>query len=441
MSRVTPLENPITIELDGRPLPARAGEPVAASVIAHGELLFARSPKYHRPRGPFCMSGSCSQCLMRVDGVPNVPTCRVPAREGLRLERQNAVPDARVDLLRATDFVFQQWFNHHEFLTGLPLAEAVLVKVARQLSGLGILPKHPSPPRPAARFERLGTVIVGGGPAGLAVARRLEEAGHDYRVFDREHELGGRLLWGAEDTQETQDTQDTQDPHGPNWTPPADRSRLGSLVVGLFADDGFPFLAVLGGGHLTLVQYERIVLALGGHPVLPTFPNNDLPGVMAGRAVSALVRRHRVLPGKVIACLGEPTEAAALGRLVTAAGGTAIAVGAEIVRAHGLRRVEGVTVVDGGAPVKHSCEVIALCGPVGASFELARAAGATIRWDERSHLFVVEADELGRTCAPGVWVAGEQCGPMSPKAAAEHGARVGGSVLTGASCRSVGGWE
>ncbi len=420
MSRITPLEHPVTIELDGRPIRAREGEPVAASLVAQGELLFARSPKYHRPRGPFCLSGGCSQCLMRVDGVPNVPTCRVPAREGLRLERQNAMPDARIDLLRATDFVFQQWFNHHEFLTGLPIAEAVLVKVARQLSGLGVLPERPAPSRRAARFERLGTVIVGGGPAGLAVARRLEDAGHLYHLFEREQELGGRLVWSAEDTE------------GPRWTPPASRARLGALVVGLFADDGSPFLAVVEGGGLTLVHFERLVLTLGAHPVLPTFPNNDLPGVMASRAVSTLVRRHGVLPGKVIACVGEPTEAKALARVVTAAGGTAIAVGAEVVRAHGLRRVEAVTTIDQGTTSKQRCEVIAVCGPAGASFELARAAGATIRWDERSHTFVVDSDELGRTGVPGLWVAGEQRGPQSSQSAAEEGTRVGGSVLEGA---------
>ena len=423
MSRVTPLKDPITIELDGRALSAREGEPVAAALIAHGELLFARSPKYHRPRGPFCMSGGCSQCLMRVDGVPNVPTCRVPARDGMRLERQNAVPGARIDLLRATDFVFQQWFNHHEFLTGLPIAEAVLVKVARQLSGLGVLPAGPGAPRPQARLERLGTVIVGAGPSGLAVARRLEEAGRDYRLFEREAVPGGRLLSGAGE-------------EAPSWVPPAERARYGALVVGLFADEGSPFLAVIEGGGLVLVQYERLVLATGGHPVLPTFPNNDLPGVMAGRAVGALLRRHGVLPGKSIACLGEADEAAALARLVTHAGGEAFAVGHEVVRAHGLRRVEAVTTRalvgdERSLAVKHRCDIIALCGPVGPSFELAAAAGAKTRWDERSHLFVVQADERGHTGVPGLFVAGELLGPRSSREAAASGVSSAEAILEG----------
>ncbi|HVE84903.1 MAG TPA: 2Fe-2S iron-sulfur cluster-binding protein, partial [Myxococcales bacterium] len=40
----------ITVELDGEPLPAFDGEPVALSLLAAGETVFARSIKYHRPR-------------------------------------------------------------------------------------------------------------------------------------------------------------------------------------------------------------------------------------------------------------------------------------------------------------------------------------------------------------------------------------------------------
>ncbi|MBL8909637.1 MAG: (2Fe-2S)-binding protein, partial [Archangium sp.] len=139
MPRINPLESPVTIELEGEQFQARAGEPIASALIAKGETIFSRSPKYHRPRGPFCMTGSCAHCLMRVDGVPNVPTCRVPVKAGMRIERQNAMPDARLDVFRANDFVFRDWFNHHEFLAGIPIVENVLQKIARQLAGLGVL--------------------------------------------------------------------------------------------------------------------------------------------------------------------------------------------------------------------------------------------------------------------------------------------------------------
>ena len=72
MPRLDSTPTDISVELDGQLVPAKAGEPVACSLWAAGEKVFSRSIKYHRPRGPFCFSGACSQCLMRVDGVPNV---------------------------------------------------------------------------------------------------------------------------------------------------------------------------------------------------------------------------------------------------------------------------------------------------------------------------------------------------------------------------------
>ncbi|HZY04230.1 MAG TPA: (2Fe-2S)-binding protein, partial [Anaeromyxobacteraceae bacterium] len=64
------------IAVDGMPVPARAGESVALALLAAGRPLLSRSPKYHRPRGAFCLAGSCGGCLVRVEGQPNVRACR-----------------------------------------------------------------------------------------------------------------------------------------------------------------------------------------------------------------------------------------------------------------------------------------------------------------------------------------------------------------------------
>ncbi|MCC6336388.1 MAG: (2Fe-2S)-binding protein [Myxococcales bacterium] len=418
--RLSPLTAPITLDLDGETIPAREGEPVAASLIAAGELLFSRSPKYHRPRGPFCLSGACSHCLMRVDGVPNVPTCRVPARAGMHLERQNALPDARVDLLRAADFVFRSWFNHHEFLAGVPIAEDVLQRVARKLSGLGVLPEKPAPGRAPAVKEEHEVVIAGAGAAGLAAAKRLAERGVTHTLFEREREVGGRLLLGL-------------DPDAPAvWQPASDRLRAGALVVGLFADEARPFLVTVEKDRVHVIFYRALILALGGQPFLPTFPNNDLPGVMADRAVAALIRRHEVLPGKTIACVGDPAAAEALSSVVRKAGGHPVAVGAEPLRAHGLRQVDAVTVRTGDREEKVRCDVIAVCGCTAPSFELARAGGAKVAWEPRAKTFVVEADGQGRTANASLFVAGELTGPKSAGQAAASGVAAAEAIAGGA---------
>jgi sarcosine oxidase, subunit alpha len=420
MPRFSPVDVTVTIELDGDQLQAREGEPVACALIANDELIFSRSPKYHRPRGPFCMTGACSHCLMRVDGIPNVATCRVPVKSGMRLERQNALPDARVDLLRANDFVFRDWFNHHEFMAGWPIAEQVLLKIARQLSGLGVLPERAAEAREPAIIEEHELVVVGAGAAGLAAAKQLSSRGVKYVLFERDDHVGGRLLCGAEAGQPAP------------WNAPA---RLGAEVVGLFADDGRPFLAVIEKQRLHLVFYKRLLLTVGGHPILPTFPNNDLPGVMAGRAVSTLIRRHGVLPGKRVACVGDLDEARSLADLVKGAGGEAIAVGAQVERAHGLRAVNAVTVKPGG---KVSCDIIAVCAPPSPAFELARAGGAQVVWNPKAGLFVVQADARGQTANAALFVAGEMRGPMSSAAAAEQGLAAGDALAGSAVGSAVG---
>jgi sarcosine oxidase, subunit alpha len=404
MPRINPLERAVTIELDGEQLPAREGEPVAVALVAAGVKIFSRSPKYHRPRGPFCLVGGCAHCLMRVDGVPNVPTCQIPVTPGMRLERQNAMPDARLDFLRINDFVFRDWFNHHEFLAGVPIAEGVLQKIARHLSGLGVLADKAAAEREPAVVEAHDLVVVGAGAAGLAAIHHLTERGVPHVVFERDQLVGGRLMNAAE--------------HGQPVVRPAPHARLNATVVGLYSDAGRPFLAVLQQHRLHLIFYRRALLALGGHAPLPTFPNNDLPGVMSGRAVALLLRRHGVLAGRTVACTGDPVEARALAELIRSSGGEAIAIGESVLKAHGLRCVDAVTTEPGG---RQPCDVIAVCHPVSPAFELARAAGATVSWAAEARCFVVDTDGRGQTANPSVFVAGEMRGPMSSAAAAEQG--------------------
>ncbi|MEZ4375267.1 MAG: 2Fe-2S iron-sulfur cluster-binding protein, partial [Polyangiaceae bacterium] len=57
--RIRSLTKPVRVFHDGHALEAEAGEPVAISLIGAGRLLLARSPKLHRPRGPYCLRAAC----------------------------------------------------------------------------------------------------------------------------------------------------------------------------------------------------------------------------------------------------------------------------------------------------------------------------------------------------------------------------------------------
>src|SRR5260370_914834 len=96
-------EQALTITFDGRDIPALAGQSIAAALHVAGVRIFTRSFKYHRPRGLLCLTGDCPNCLMQVDGKPNVRTCIEPARQGQVVCHQNAWPSLTFDVLNVFD--------------------------------------------------------------------------------------------------------------------------------------------------------------------------------------------------------------------------------------------------------------------------------------------------------------------------------------------------
>ncbi len=78
----------ITIEVDGQPIPAFEGEPIAAALLAAGYQVFRYTVKNKEPRGIFCAIGRCTDCVMTVDGRPNVRTCVTPAVDGMKVQTQ-----------------------------------------------------------------------------------------------------------------------------------------------------------------------------------------------------------------------------------------------------------------------------------------------------------------------------------------------------------------
>lgn len=418
MRRLDAVQPDTSIELDGQPIPARTGENAACAVLAAGETVFSRSSKYHRPRGPWCLTGGCAHCLMRVDGVPNIPVCQTAVHPGMRLERQNAFPSARVDLFSATDWLFPRGINHHELFAGVPIAEQVMTRVARQLAGLGTLPDTPAPERAPAEVLLCERVIVGAGAAGLAAAQIFEEAKAPYLIIEREGFVGGRLVVAPEEF------------GAPGlWTPPAERVRLRSTAIGVFEDEHGRFLAVSDGARLTQIYAAQLLLAHGGQPQLVAFENNDLPGIFAGRAVSRMIRVHRLLPGEQIAVVGEANESKALAKLIESVGGKTVAVGAEPLKARGMSSVTSISVRLNGTEARYDCDAVAVCAPLAPSFELARQGGVEVNWRDRERLFVAESDADGRTAQPTIFVAGELKGPVGAAAAAETGRRAAQAML------------
>ena len=80
-------EGALRLTLDGVTIRAHAGDSVAAAVLAQSGDATRQTGK-GTPRAAFCMMGVCFDCLMEVDGQPNVQACQTPVRNGMVLRRQ-----------------------------------------------------------------------------------------------------------------------------------------------------------------------------------------------------------------------------------------------------------------------------------------------------------------------------------------------------------------
>ena len=81
----------LTIFFDGKEIPAKRGEPIAAALLASGVRIFRETAKKGYPRGIFCGIGRCTDCVMTVDDQPNVRTCVTPVRQGMKVETQKGL--------------------------------------------------------------------------------------------------------------------------------------------------------------------------------------------------------------------------------------------------------------------------------------------------------------------------------------------------------------
>lgn len=87
----------VTVYIDGQPCKAKKGEVIAATLLANGFRTHRYTAKRHEPRGIYCGIGQCTDCVMTVNGVPNVRTCITEVEAGMVIETQDGFGRKRAD--------------------------------------------------------------------------------------------------------------------------------------------------------------------------------------------------------------------------------------------------------------------------------------------------------------------------------------------------------
>jgi len=376
----------ITFKFDGKRVNARPGDTVASALYRAGQRIFSRSFKYHRPRGLLCLAGKCPNCLMNVDGAPNVRTCMTPVRAGMCVTHQNAYPSLEKDWLSVVQHFDRLmpvgWY--YKTMTDPRLWHAAEPFV-RKIAGLGT---PPSLSDISGNYEHTyrhaDVAIIGGGPAGLKAAVTEAANGREITLVDDQPELGGHLRCSNFEGASLPDLVAQVQAHSnvQVWK--------GCCCFGLYEGNLLgmvqPRRDPKDAERLIHLRAARVVVATGVYESPLLFPNNDLVGVMLSTAALRLIHVHGVIPGKVAVVVGRSPLAEPVVTDLRAAGiQVAATVPPEsVVKAIGKMRVTAIETGD----ARHPCDLVVMCGPRIPDAGLLHQAGAKLQWNAGKGAFI-----------------------------------------------------
>ncbi len=76
----------IYIIVNGEKTEAYEGETVAAALLAAGYEKFRTSVKNRESRAPLCGMGVCYECIVTINGIPNIRSCMTYVKNGMEIE-------------------------------------------------------------------------------------------------------------------------------------------------------------------------------------------------------------------------------------------------------------------------------------------------------------------------------------------------------------------
>ena len=447
---------PARFTFDGREVEGRAGEPVAAALLAAGLRVVGRSFKYHRPRGILTAGSEEPNALIHVDdahgGTPNVRATVEEVREGLVTRSQNRWPSLRWDVMAVNDLFapfLAAGFYYKTFMWPRSFWEAVYEPAIRRAAGLGALSGQPDPDACEKAWAFADLLVIGAGPTGLMAALTAARAGARVILADEGAELGGRLLsereeidgrpaadWVAEVAAELSALPNLRIMTRTTVTGAYDQGTFGALER--IPEEGAP------PACFWRIAARRGVLAAGALERPVAFPDNDRPGIMMASAVRSYANRWGVTPGRRVAVFGNTDDAHRTARDLIAAGVTVAGVidprpeaeitalgdyplfaEGEVTGTRGRHGLREITLRHAGGTRTLAADCLAMSGGWNPTVHLTCHMNGRPRWDEALQTFVpVEG------AVPGLSAAGAARGLFDTAACLSDGAEVAARVLS-----------
>jgi len=328
---------PLEFWFEGRKVYALEGDTIASALYSAKVRIFSRSFKYHRARGLFCVSGRCPNCLVNVDGRPNVRACVEPAKSGIRVKRQNAWPSPNHDLFSLVEKLgrFLPVGFYYKTFINFPWEWKRVQGVIRRIAGVGSLDDElrswsggRAGPDFGHQFIRADVAVVGGGPAGIVAAREAARLGASVVLIDDQTSLGGHLRYSGEVVNLESEVGEGNLSGLKGYEAAAEVAKglsTRQTVTVLSNSTAFGFfeanlLGVLQGRKMIKVRAREVIVATGARERQSVFENNDLPGVFQGEAVQRLVRLYGVSPGRAAVVVGDSTQGLTVVRTLVEAG-------------------------------------------------------------------------------------------------------------------------
>jgi sarcosine oxidase subunit alpha len=297
----------ISFKYKGRKRFGYKGDTIATALYSNGVRVYARSLKYHRPRGLYSLDGECSNTLMEVDGIPNVRCENTLLKEGMVVKEQNVKFSAKHDLMGfmdKLDWAMPAGFYYHSMHKPAGMWPIAMKRI-KKVAGIGKLaPDFEMQGKYDEIFPTTDVCVLGGGPAGMKAALAAAQKGLRVILMEARPWLGGHFEYRSAEYKDRQTFHDRAEQLAHEVEKMSNiRVFTHTFMVGSYNNNlitGFQIgkEADFFDERYIEIRANAVVVATGCIERPLIFDNNERPGVMQMACALRLANTYGLLPGK-----------------------------------------------------------------------------------------------------------------------------------------------